>query len=395
MVIERLASQGQLLGAATPSLAGPITIDADNDELTLLVDGVTSNTITLSQGSYADGNELAQELANQINADDRFDAAGVEVSVLYNAAEDRLELTSSSFGSASRVGITAVDTNTLASLGLDIATGDANAGVDVAGTVNGIAGTGVGQFLTIPSGPVPATSGRYVGAAVTSFDSPPLTIDADNGTFSVAVDGISSGSIVLTPGDYASGADLAAEMQTQINADAALTASAKAVSVSFDAATRKFTITSDSTSNGSTVNVASIGSGVQDALGLTVGLGEPGKPEGRVRDPASGIQIQVLGGETGARGSVTLVRGVMNQLDRYLDSVLNFGGTLDNKLNTLEARLEDLDQESATFDDRMDALEDRLRLQFAAADALISQLNSASSFLEQQLSNLPGFSDDG
>ena len=86
--------------------------------------------------------------------------------------------------------------------------------------------------------------------------------------------------------------------------------------------------------------------------------------------------------------------GIMNQLDRYLDGVLNLGGTLDNKLATLEARMADLDNESQSFDDRMNALEDRLRLQFAAADALISQLNSTSTFLEQQLSSLPGFSDD-
>ena len=32
-----------------------------------------------------------------------------------------------------------------------------------------------------------------------------------------------------------------------------------------------------------------------------------------------------------------------------------------------------------------------MRFQFAAADALISELNSTSSFLEQQLNTLPGY----
>jgi flagellar hook-associated protein 2 len=43
------------------------------------------------------------------------------------------------------------------------------------------------------------------------------------------------------------------------------------------------------------------------------------------------------------------------------------------------------------FDDRMDLLEERLRFQFAAADALISELNSTSQFLDQQLAALPGY----
>lgn len=393
VVIERMATQGSLNGSSLASLSGPITIDADNDELTFQVNGVTSEPILLTQGSYADGAALAQELSNQINADDNLDAAGFEVSVVYNATDERLEITSSTFGSRSQVGISSADTATEGTLGFVVDTGESGRGVDVAGTVNGIQGNGIGQFLTIPSGPVPATSGRFVGAALSGFETP-LTLDAGNNNFSVAIDSIVSGTITLNEGDYASGAELAAEMQTQINADSALSSAGKAVTVTFDTATNRLTIMSGSTSNGSTVAVTGIAAAAIESLGLTVGSGDPGVPEGKVSDSASGVQIQVIGGDAGPRGSVTLVRGVMNQLDRYLDTVLNLGGTLDTKLNTLEARMADLDSEAESFDDRMDALEDRLRLQFAAADALISQLNSTSNFLEQQLSSLPGFSDD-
>lgn len=394
VVVDRLASQGVLVGAATAGLAGPITIDTDNDELTVQVDGVSSQTISLTQGVYADGAELALELQNQINADSNLSNASRQISVSYNDSEQRLEFTSSTFGGSSQVGIGFVDTAMTATLGLAVDTGEAGRGVDVAGTINGIEGIGVGQFLSVPSGPIPATSGRYTSLPISNFESP-LTLTGSNNTFTVAVDGIRSGTITLTEGDYSSGADLAAEMAAAINADSALASADKSVSVEFDSATNRLTITSDSTSNGSTVAIVDAAQGVVDDLGLTIAAGEPGEPAGKVSDAASGIQIQVLGGETGARGSVTLVRGIMNQLDRYLDGVLNLGGTLDNKQSTLEARLADLEEESRNFDDRMDALEDRLRLQFAAADALISQLNSTSTFLEQQLSNLPGFSDDG
>jgi len=391
--IERMASQGVALGAATVGLASPIVIDADNDELTFQVDGVSSQAVTLTQGSYADGAALAQELSNQINADANLSAAGRQVNVVYNDTEQRLEITSTTFGSSSQVGISSVDTGSEASYGLVVDTGESSRGVDVAGTINGITGSGVGQFLSVPSGPVPATSGRYIGSALSGFETP-LTLDADNNSFAVSIDGIRSGTITLGEGAYSSGADLASEMQIQINADPAIASTGKAVTVAFDTTTNRLSIVSDSTSNGSTVAIVDVAAAAVDVLGLSVGQGEPGVPAGKVSDPASGIQIQVLGGEIGNRGTLTLVRGIMNQFDRYLDSVLNLGGTLDTKLTTLEARMADLDEEAESFDDRMDALEDRLRIQFAAADALISQLNSTSNFLEQQLSNLPGFSDE-
>lgn len=388
--ITQLATQGTLLGQSEPSLNGNNRIDDDNDELGVVVDGVTSNSITLAQGNYT-AEELAQELETQINADANLSGANVSVSVTYNSVDRRFEFVSASFGSSSQFGISSLDTNSTADLGLVIDTGESGQGVDVAGTINGIAGTGAGQFLNIPSGPVPATAGAYQGVGITGFDTPPLTLDGSNNNFTLAVDGITSNSILLTEQDYTTGAELATELQTQINADAALSAAGKSVTVTYDAINKSFVIGSDTTGNGSTINMVAVAAGTETALGFSVGPGEQGKPAGKVADSASGVQIQVLGGEIGPRGTVTLVRGVMNQFDRYLDSILNFGGTLDNKLSGLDDRLSDLDEESTEFNKRMDLLEDRLRLQFAAADALISELNSTASFLDQQLASLPGY----
>ena len=53
------------------------------------------------------------------------------------------------------------------------------------------------------------------------------------------------------------------------------------------------------------------------------------------------------------------------------------------------AQAKDLADQKTALDARMTALQTRLQTQFAAADALISQLNSTSTFLSQQLSALP------
>ena len=143
--ITQLATQGLLVGAAT---GFPLVIDADNDDFTVQVDGVSTGGLSLTQGTYADGASLAAELQARINGASALVSAGVQVSVAYNV--DHFEITSTRYGSASKVEITSVDTNTAAELGLSVATG--TDGVDVAGTIGGLAATGAGQLLSGTAG---------------------------------------------------------------------------------------------------------------------------------------------------------------------------------------------------------------------------------------------------
>ncbi len=392
--ITAAATQGSLTGAAVPALSGPITIDDDNDSLAVTINGVSSGTITLAQATYADGDALAVQIQTQINQDATLQAAGADASVTYDADNETLILSSTTYGSSSNIGIDAIDTDTAAELGLSAVTSGNNVGVDVAGTINGIEGIGTGQFLSIPSGPVGATQGTYNGQSITSFDTPPLTVDASNDTFRISVDGILSNDINLTQTTYASGADLATEIQTQINADSTLSTSGLTVTASWDAANQRFVIRSDSEGLGSTANVTFAEAGVVTDLGLNVAQGEQGKNATSVADPASGMQIRVQGTDVGERGTVTLVRGVMNQIEAFLKNFTGLTGTLTTKVSGLDERIADIEEEAGDFSKRMDLLEERLRIQFAAADALISTLNNTSSFLEQQLSNLPGYSRD-
>lgn len=386
------ATQGAATGASVAGLAGPVVIDADNDTLTLQVDGVNSGTITLAQGSYADGAELATELQSQINQDSALANAGATVEVTYDATAQQLQIASTTYGTASTVAINSVDTDSAAELGLDVQAGVS--GLNVDGTINGVQGTGVGQFLSIPATPVGATAGVYNANQITTFDTLPFDIDASNDTLAVSVDGITSGTIALTQGSYASGAEVASELQTQINADATLSVADKSVTVVWDDANSRFEITSATTGPGSSVNVTSAAAGVVSDLGISVGIGSPGQLAASIADAAAGIQIQVQGAAAGERGTVTLVRGVMNELETFLKSFVGATGTLTNKVDSLDEQIADVEAESADFNTRMNLLEERLRFQFAAADALISSLNSTSQFLDQQLASLPGYTRD-
>jgi len=126
----------------------PLDIDDDNDEFTLRVDGVTSGTLSLTQGTYNSGAELAAELQARINGDSALAQAGARVSVVFNT--DRFEITSEEYGGGSNVEFLTVDTNTATELGLAVGAG--SAGLDVAGTIGGVGAIGVGTTLTGAAG---------------------------------------------------------------------------------------------------------------------------------------------------------------------------------------------------------------------------------------------------
>lgn len=144
--ITQAATKGTITGSV--ALGGSTIIDADNDELSITVDGVASGVITLSAGTYT-AEQLATELQNQINADSTLAGAGVSVAVSIDGS-GQIVLASDNFGSDSTIELNTVDTNTLAQLGLDVGAGID--GLDVAGTINGVEASGSGQTLTAASG---------------------------------------------------------------------------------------------------------------------------------------------------------------------------------------------------------------------------------------------------
>jgi len=96
-----------------------------------------------------------------------------------------------------------------------------------------------------------STHGRATGVAI----SPPVTItNGSTDTLTVTVDGTASGTIDLTTATTSfTGAELAARVQSKINADATLVAAGKSVTVTYD--TDHLVIASNSAGSNSTVEV--------------------------------------------------------------------------------------------------------------------------------------------
>jgi flagellar hook-associated protein 2 len=80
-----------------------------------------------------------------------------------------------------------------------------------------------------------------------------------------------------------------------------------------------------------------------------------------------------------------LAQAFTTALSGYQDA----DGILDFRTESIQSRLDGIDDDRDTLTRRMDGLEARLRSQFIAMDILVAQLQSVGSFLTSQLANLP------
>lgn len=83
--------------------------------------------------------------------------------------------------------------------------------------------------------------------------------------------------------------------------------------------------------------------------------------------------------------------GYATRLFSMVDGFLQTGGIIETRTQGLNSTIDDFSDQRDALGERLEALESRLLRQFNALDSLIGELSSTSTFLSQQLNNLPGF----
>jgi flagellar hook-associated protein 2 len=239
-----------------------------------------------------------------------------------------------------------------------------------------------------------ATQGSVVGSGAAN-----LTITAGvNDALSVTVDGVSA-SVTIAAGTYTA-ASLAAALQATINGNSALSTAGAAVTVSENAGV----LTLRSNRYGSTSNVSVSGSGAADLLGsapvATAGTDVAGTIDGvaatgagrvltaAASSRAQGLQVEVLGGATGERGTVTAMRGYAARMDGLIQNILSSSGVISARTDGINRSIEDLNGQRETFNRRLADIETRYRAQFTALDTMLGSMLATSNFLTQQLAAL-------
>jgi flagellar hook-associated protein 2 len=82
--------------------------------------------------------------------------------------------------------------------------------------------------------------------------------------------------------------------------------------------------------------------------------------------------------------------GFAGSLTAMLDFYTKSDGMIQDRIDSKEISLDKLDDSREAFTRKMDSLEARLYAQYNAMDLLVSGLNNTSSYLMQQLDNMPG-----
>lgn len=238
-----------------------------------------------------------------------------------------------------------------------------------------------------------STQGKAVGGGAAV-----LTINAaSNDTIDLTVDGVAA-SVTLAAGTY-SVAELAAEIQSKINGVIALSSTGISVTVTQSAGV--LSVTSNRYGSASTVAITG-GTGKSDLFGAqteTAGVNVAGTIGGITATgsgqiltgtgDASGLALKVTGGATDARGTVSFARGYAYELDQLVEKMLEDDSLVDGRMDGINASIKNVGTQREVLARRLDMVESRYRAQFTALDVMMSSMSNTSSFLQQQLENLP------
>ncbi|MEC5217575.1 flagellar hook-associated protein 2 [Actimicrobium sp. GrIS 1.19] len=345
------AVSGSGVGKTTGSAAAGLTIDASNDTLSVLLDGVTTS-VSLTQGVYANADDLAANVQAQINAAGAFVTAGSSATVTNNA------------------GVLTIASNA--------------SGASAAASVSG----GNGKTNLLGANPsVASGTDTVITAGV-------------NDTLAVQLDGVSK-TITLGAGNY-SLTSLIAELQGKINGATEFSGVGSSVKITQNAGI----LTATSNNYGSTSGIlfgsgtalttlfggsatASAGLNVAGTINGATAIGNGQLLTGATGDDSEGLNAIIDGTALGARGTINYSQGYAYQLNVLVTSLLSSNGPVTSRTDGINASIASIEKDKTSLNNKLAANEKRYRAQFTALDQVVSGLTTTSTFLTQQLANLP------
>jgi flagellar capping protein FliD len=114
-----------------------------------------------------------------------------------------------------------------------------------------------------------ATVGTYAGVAASPLSAGNIVIDDDNDGFSMELNGVAA-DILLTQGTYTTAADLAQQLQLQINSDSTYKTGNHSVSVIYNSSTNSFDLESNVYGSNSNIKFTAADSQIANSLGFLI-----------------------------------------------------------------------------------------------------------------------------
>ncbi|KRG71079.1 flagellar filament capping protein FliD [Pseudoxanthomonas dokdonensis] len=226
-----------------------------------------------------------------------------------------------------------------------------------------------------------------------------LEITASNNTLTDAVPGLSlvlkseGSSTVTVSGDVAASRKLVQDFVTAYNAALAAIGTATAYDAENDAPSA---LTGDAQMRGASGQLRGmLGNLLGDlaAQGLdakTLGLQTKGYPssDGSLVLDTAKFDAAMAKDPDRIRAAFTGDSGFANTLLDTVKGYIGTDGAFTRRTATLNLQVKDVATQRTALDARMEAVGNRYKAQFVALDSMISQMNSTSSYLSQQLASL-------
>lgn len=363
------------------------------NDLNKVITDLTAFNPTTKKGAVLQGDSALRSLKSQID--------GILSTSVSTAA--------GSFTTLSQIGVSKQTNGNLAIDSTKLASAMTNNFSDIAGLFAAVGkpSDSLVSYKTVSSATLPgnyavsvstlATQGNLLGAV--DLTSATTVIDADT-TVSATVDGTAA-TVALTAGSY-SGSELASMIQSAINGTSAFSSTGKSVVAALNSSGfLSFNSNSFGSSSGVslTSNTGTFATNFLGAANATAGIDVAGTINGLAATgsgqtltsstgDSTGLQIQINGGATGARGTVNYSQGYAHKLNEFANTSLGSTGLLTGRLDGLSASVKSISQQKDVINARLVTIEARYRRQYTKLDAMLSNFNKTSSYLTQQLSKM-------
>jgi len=129
--------------------------------------------------------------------------------------------------------------------------------------------------------------------------------------------------------------------------------------------------------------------GITGEVNNLVSLGITTNADGTLKLDSSKLSAMVDSNLQQVSDIFSSENGIAERLDNFLDGYLKSNGVIQGKTDGLNDTVEDINDSLVDLERRLETTRLRLQAQFAAMDALVSRLNSTSSFLTRELANIP------
>lgn len=229
-----------------------------------------------------------------------------------------------------------------------------------------------------------------------------LTITAGvDDQLSLFVDGVAA-TVTLGAGTYASAAALAAEVQSRLNGAEGLVQAGVGVQVTQSAGVLQVTSSRYGSASAVSAPTGSAATGLfglvpgaiagVDAAGTINGAQATGSGQtltGAAGDPSEGLRLAAAVPAPGAYGMVRYSVGFATQLATLAEGYLANGSGIGERIEGLNASLNANARRQDAFNARLVDIEARMRAQYTALDLMMSRMSRTSTYLTQQLANLP------